>query len=136
MARLSPEQVEVLWQAAVVVPQALLDADTRMAAARQLFDARKAPEIRRAATSAGSVVTTAQLLIRASHYPGLVCQIVARRCPDGSAGWLAVPAMSAALALVARLAARGNAGCQSYERAWRGLWAGLASRAPDRKSVV
>lgn len=135
MAALSTAQVEALWQAAAVVPQALLDADTRMAAARQLFDARRTPEFRRAAMEAASVMNAAQGLIRASRYPSLIRQLVARRHPEGSGGWLAVPAMSAALALVARLAARGDGACRSHEWVWRELWAGLASRAPDQAGI-
>lgn len=41
LARLAPDQVDAVWQAAAVVPQALLDADTRAIAARQMFDARR-----------------------------------------------------------------------------------------------
>jgi hypothetical protein len=131
MATLSPEQVEALWQAAAVVPHALLDADTRTVAARQAFDVRRRPALRRAALDAASVLRTAEGLIRASRYPWLIRQVAARRHPDGKGGWLAVPAMSAALALVARLAARGDDVCRERERAWRELWVGLASRAPD-----
>jgi hypothetical protein len=131
LALFAPAQVEALWQAAAVVPRAFLDADTRMAAARRLFDVRRTPEVRRAAIEATSVIATAQALIQASQYPWLIRQLMARRHPDGSGGWLAVPAMSAALALVARLAARGDDACESHERAWRGLWAGLARRAPE-----
>jgi hypothetical protein len=132
MAHWSPAQVDSLWQAAAVVPQALLDADTRMTAARRLFDARRTPEFRRAAASATSVMNTTQGMIRSSRYPSLLGQLLARHRLDGPSGWRAVPAMSAALALVARLAARGNAACRSYERAWRDLWAGLATQAPEQ----
>ena len=41
LALLTPDQVDAVWQAAAVVPQALLDADTRAIAARQMFDARR-----------------------------------------------------------------------------------------------
>ena len=43
LALLTPAQVDAVWQAAVVVPQALLDADTRAVAARQMFDAPAGP---------------------------------------------------------------------------------------------
>lgn len=132
MAHWSAEQIDAMWQAAEVVPQALLDVDTRMTAARRLFDARKTPEIRHAAASAESVMNTAQGVIRSSGYPWLLGQLLARRRLDGPGGWRAVPAMSAALALVARLAARGNVACRSYERVWRDMWAGVASRAPEQ----
>lgn len=135
MAMLSPEQVEALWQAAVVVPHALLDVDTRTAAARQLFDARRTPEVRRAAASARSVLTSARVLVRASRYPSLVRQLVARQPMEGTGGWLAVPALSTAFAIVARLAARGDADCQGRERTWRELWTGLALQAPDLVAI-
>jgi hypothetical protein len=135
MALLSADQVEALWQAAVVVPQALLDADTRTAAARQLFDARRTSEVRRAAAIAMSVVRQAQRLVRSSDYPWLIRQIEARLPMGGSGGWLAVPAMSAALALVARLAARGHSECQLREQIWRDTWAALALRAPDLVAI-
>jgi hypothetical protein len=131
MALLSPEQVEALWQAAAVVPQALLDVDSRAAAARRAFDARRSPALKRAAREAASVVRAAEQLVRASRYPWLIRQIAARRPPDGAGGWLAILAMSAALALGARLAARGNTTCRALEWSSRELWAGLARVAPD-----
>ena len=43
--------------------------------------------------------------------------------------------MSAALALTARIAARGDEKCQAFERLWRDRWAGLAQRAPDLTQI-
>ncbi|MGH3179394.1 MAG: hypothetical protein ACRDPF_36640, partial [Streptosporangiaceae bacterium] len=135
MAVLSAEQVEAVWQAAAVVPQALLDADTRAVAARQMFDARRSAELARAAREATSIVRSAERLVAASPYRVAVAQIAARRHPDGKGGWLALPAMSASLALVARIAARGNEACRSFERGWRDCWAGLARQAPDMAGI-
>ena len=135
MAILSAEQVEAVWQAAAVVPQALLDADTRAVAARQMFDARRTPELTRAAREAISIVRSAERLVAASAYRAAVAQIAARRHTDGKGGWLALPAMSASLALVARIAARGHEPCQSFERVWRDCWAGLARQAPDMAGI-
>ena len=131
MAMLSPEQVEAAWQAAAVVPQTLLDADTRAAAARQMFDARRTPELARAARDATSIVRSAERLVAASPYPTAITQITARRHPDGKGGWLALPAMSASLALAARIAARGHEACRAFERGWRDRWTDLARQAPD-----
>lgn len=135
MAHLSREQVEALWQAAAVVPQALLDVDTRAVAARRAFDARRSPALKRAAREAAPVVKCTEQLLRVSRYPWLIRQIAARRHPDGAGGWLAIPAMSMALALVARIAARGNEKCRSFEWLWRELWAGLARAAPDLAGI-
>jgi hypothetical protein len=131
MAHLTAEQLEAVWQAAAVVPQALLDADTRAVAARRMFDARRTPELARAARDAASVVRSAERLVTASAYPGVASQIRARSHPDGRGGWLALPAMSAALALAARIAARGDDKCRSFERLWRERWADLAQGAAD-----
>ena len=135
MAVLSAEQVEAVWQAAAVVPQALLDADTRAVAARQMFDARRSAELARAAREATSIVRSAERLVAASPYRVALAQIAARRHPDGKGGWLALPAMSASLALVARIAARGDEACRSFERGWRDCWAGLARQAPDMVGI-
>jgi hypothetical protein len=131
MAFLPPEQLEALWQAAAVVPKALLDDDTRVTAARRMFDARNSAPLRSAATVAKTVMRAAELTIQESGYPDLVKSIAARRPADGRSSWLGLPAMSIAMALAARLAARGNARCAVLEREYRGKWANLALRAPD-----
>lgn len=131
MAWFSAEQIEAVWQAAAVVPQALLDADTRTIAARQMFDARRTPELARAARDAAVIVRFAERLVAASPYRSATALIAARRHPEGKGGWLALPAMSIALALVARIAARGDEACRSFECGWRGRWTDLARRAPD-----
>jgi superfamily I DNA/RNA helicase len=135
MAVLSAEQVEAVWQAATVVPQTLLDADTRATAARQLFDARRTPGLTRAARDATSVVRSAERLVAASPYRRAVAQVTARRHPEGRGGWLALPAMSASLALVARIAARDDEACRSFERVWRDRWTDIARHAPDLTSI-
>jgi len=135
MAVLSAEQVEAVWQAAAVIPQTLLDADTRAVAARQMFDARRTPELARAARDATSIVRSAERLVAASPYRSALAQIAARRHPDGKGGWLALPAMSASLTLVARIAARDNEACRSFERAWRDRWTDLARQAPDMTNI-
>jgi hypothetical protein len=100
-----------------------------------MFDARRTPELVRAARDATSIVRSAERLVRASPYRRAVAQIAARRHPDGKGGWLALPAMSVSLALVARMAARGDETCRSYERDWRDRWTDLARRAPDMASI-
>jgi hypothetical protein len=135
MAVLSPDQVEALWQAAAVVPQALLDADTRVMAARRTFDARNSGALRASALVVKSVTRTAELLIEESPNPELAELIEARRPGAGKGGWLALPAMSIAMALTARLAARGNARCGTLESEYRGKWANLALHAPDLVAI-
>lgn len=135
MATWPLDQVNAMWQAAAVVPQTLLYKDTRLMAAWRMFDARNTPALRAAATVAESVTLAAEEIIDESHTPGLTAPIAARWPADGASGWLALPAMSIAMALAARLAARGHVRCAALEREYRGKWASLALHAPDLVTI-
>ena len=135
LAALPPEQVEALWQAAAVVPQAMLDADTRATAARRMFDARNTPPMRATAVIARNVSRVAEQLISQTRYRDLAEAITARQPAQGKGGWLALPAMSIAMALLARLAARENSNCAMLEREYRGKWANLALYAPELVAI-
>jgi len=127
MVHMTPQQLEGIWSAAKVVPRALLDEDTRLSAARRLFDARKAPAAKDVGKVADFVVKTARKLLP----PRLLRQVDVRRHPDGRGGWYAIPAASAAFALIARQAARGDEACRSAEQNFRSHWAQLATVAPS-----
>jgi hypothetical protein len=116
-------------------PAPLLAAASRAAAASQLFDARDTPELTRAAQDAISVVRSAERLIAATPYRHAAAQVAARYRPGAPGRWSALPAMSMSLALVARISARGNENCRSFERIWRGRWTDLARRAPDQAGI-
>jgi hypothetical protein len=135
MAFLPPEQVEALWQAAVVVPQALLDADTRATAARRMFDARNTPPLRAAAVVAKSVSQAVERLIKNSGASSLMSAITERLPTEGKSGWLWLPTMSIAMALTARLAARGNEPFAMLEQEYRGKWSNLAFDAPELVAI-
>ena len=75
------------------------------------------------------------MVIRQSRYPDLADAISARQPAGGKSGWLALPAMSIAMALLARLAARGNSNCAMLEREYRGKWANLALYAPELVAI-
>jgi hypothetical protein len=111
-----------------VVPQPLLDAATRADAASQLAaDVFRTPALARATQDASTVVSSAKRLLAASPYHRAATWIATRNDP-GAQGPLA--AMSASLALVARIAARGDEACRSFERTWRCRWTDLAWQAP------
>jgi len=129
MIDMSPQQIEGLWRAAQIVPHALLDADSRAVAARRLFDRRDKSYVKNAGRSAAPWVQS--LLRLVADRPVLRSQIEARRPPPGLDGLWAIPAASAAFAIVARLAARGDQACQDVERGFRATWALLAEGAPD-----
>lgn len=129
--RWEPAQIEAVWAAAAVVPQTLLDADTRATAARQLFDARYKPT----ANDAKRLAATVESILKSSGHPHLADTIAARRPPNDKGGWLALPAVSIAMALVARLAARGHVNCETLARYYRERWSGLALYAPDLVAI-
>jgi hypothetical protein len=134
MALWQPEQVEAMWQAAAVVPKAMLDADTRTAAALKMFNARGKAPMRAAVPYAKSIIGVSERLLQQSRHPQLADAIAARR-PEGVSSWLALPTMSIAMALVARLAARGNASCAALEIEYRGKWSNLALDASDLVAI-
>lgn len=135
MATWAPDQVAAMWQAAAVVPAALLDVDTRVAAARRMFDGRNTEALRATATVAKTVAGMAERVIDAAGHGQLGRVIAARRPADGKGGWLGLPVVSIAMALTARLAARGDARCMMLEREFRGKWANLALHAPDLVAI-
>ena len=81
--RMAADLLEAEQPPAAVVPQPLLDADTRAVAAAQLFGARRTPELARAAQDATSVVRSAERLVAASPYRRAAAQIAARCHPGG-----------------------------------------------------
>ncbi|MBW4720610.1 hypothetical protein [Saccharothrix obliqua] len=123
------QQLEGVWRAARVVPHGLLDADSRAVAARRLFDRRDDDRVR----DVGRSTTTwlPGLVELVADRPVLRAQVAARTPPPGRTGWWGIPALSAAFAVVARLAARGVPACVAVEREFRQTWAELAGIAPE-----
>ncbi|MFC0552543.1 hypothetical protein ACFFHJ_16765 [Planotetraspora thailandica] len=135
LVHMTPQQIEGIWRAANVVPRALLDADTRASAARRLFDARGEEAAREVGSVALYAVKTAEAVLRRLERLDLLPQLDQRRNPDGRAGWRSLPAASIAFAMVARLAARGDAQCRTAEQTFRADWTRLAAIAPDLVTI-
>jgi hypothetical protein len=133
MVAMQPQQLESTWRAAQVVPRALLDPDTRMVAARRLFDRRADEGVWRVGRMASGIVRNA-LSVLASR-PRLCAQVEARRSDGGVGEWQALPAASAALAIVGRRAARGDVRCQHMEQMYRPRWRQLAMSAPELVTI-
>jgi hypothetical protein len=129
LVTMQPQQIEGIWRAAQIVPQGLLDGDTRAVAARRLFDQRHDDDVRLFGRTAVDLTRSAFRLC--AHRPRLRAQIEARMPAPGSQSWFTVPAASAACAIVARLAARGDERCRTMEKSFRADWARLANGAPD-----
>ena len=121
------DRLEQIWAAASPIPGRLLQKDTRMIAARQLFDARKSHTLRDLVASSGSILTRANSAIHGVFGPGGELPVEAR---IGNDGWRNLPALSMALAIVARLAARDLGNTRGVYTAMRAAYAQLAEAAP------
>ncbi|GIH50615.1 hypothetical protein SAMN05421833_12814 [Microbispora rosea] len=132
LTHLAPQAFDAVLRAAHIVPKALLDADTRAAGALQLFKARHEPAAKESSHVVAHVVKTAERLL---ERPQLLRQVVQRKHPQDRGGWYSLPAASAAFALIARLAARGDEACRAAEQTFRNDWAHLASVAPDLVTI-
>lgn len=124
-------QMDIVWRAAAVVPRGLLSADERAAAARELFDNRRRLGVERVAREARIRLAELTELIRRRSASNALAAVQAR---GGREGWVALPALSLALALAARLAAR-DAGLRRLVAHFVSTHAALARHAPRLVTV-
>nr|GID83024.1 hypothetical protein Ade03nite_19480 [Actinoplanes derwentensis] len=127
LAQIPIEARDRFWKAVPVVPGGLLDADERLTAARQLFDVRLQPGIARVSIAARDLLLITQQQLHAVDIPRVMDAVRAR---NPTTGWRALPALSLALAFVARLAARGHTGCDQLLPRILPYHATLARSAP------
>jgi hypothetical protein len=112
----SPDRIENVWRAAAVVPCGLLERDARMSAARELFDLRQSSGLRDVLAAGPRIVQESTTILSRVGADRAVGAVEAR---GTGPSWVSLPAVSLALAFVARLAARGHA-----------TYAALARHAP------
>ncbi|HSZ30689.1 MAG TPA: hypothetical protein VK784_13165 [Pseudonocardiaceae bacterium] len=124
-------QMDIVWRAAAIVPRGLLSADERAAAARELFDNRWRLGVERVAREARVRLAELTQLIRRHSAPNALAAVQAR---GGREGWVALPALSLALALTARLAAR-DTGLRRCVAHFVATHAALARHAPRLVTV-
>ena len=130
MDQLSPARVAELWSAVQVVPEGLLHPDSRMAAAKQLFDVRHAPALRPVIDLVGREIGRIRRFLKDAAPESVLAQLDARL--DGfTAAWQLLPAASFAWAALARLRALEPAAVLSMTVRRRDAWMQLASLAPD-----
>jgi hypothetical protein len=135
-AAMAPAQLDSLWRESAVVPGALLDHGTRMAAARRLFDARTDPEVVSLAGSALAVL--GRVLPLLERTPVLGRAVASRQAAGGlrrSQPWLALPELSMALAGLARRASRGDVAAGRLYSDVIPAHVVLARRAPDLVTI-
>lgn len=133
LARMPDDQVTAIWQAARVVPRALLDEDSRTQAALGLFTERNRSELYQLRSRASDITTAALHLVKQipETYRRPALALLESRHAPGSSRWRNLPAASLALAVSGRLAARGVRSCASLSRGQQQVWGDLARCAPD-----
>ncbi|MER6179772.1 hypothetical protein [Streptomyces sp. NPDC001652] len=130
-------QQQAVWRTARVVPRGLLDTDTRAEAAWQTFRDRRTLQYFAVREECGDWLYAVTLFLDDGH-PRL-----ARAFRDREPGplhgsgesWMRVPQFSLGCALIARLAAAGDARAAKLERGLRPLWTSVAAHAPDLTAV-
>lgn len=130
-------QQQAVWRSARVVPRGLLDSDTRADAAWQAFRARKDLQYHATREEFRDGLDAVAIFLDDGH-PDLA-QAFRGRDPGQLHGpgeaWMRVPQLSLGCALIARLAAAGDARAAGLERGLRHLWTPVASHAPDLTAV-
>lgn len=117
-----------------LVPKGLLDVDTRVQAALDLLDSRNESSPWLANGVDGSLREAHELLRGAGDQNGLDA-VAARTHPTRDTGWRAYPALSLALAWLARRAARGDLRAGLWVGRQQRLWADLAHVAPELVTI-
>ncbi|MBB1515997.1 hypothetical protein H5398_08460 [Tessaracoccus sp. MC1679] len=119
---------------AALVPKGSLDRDTRVRAALDLLDqlGRMNPKVE---AQAAHVLTAIEAHLRRRGDQAGLQAIVDRRPPAKQTGWRALPALSIALAWVARRGARGDGECVTLIQKLQGLWIEFARFAPDLVTI-
>ncbi|UOE20242.1 hypothetical protein NI17_003070 [Thermobifida halotolerans] len=137
LARMPQAQVKAAWRAAGVVPRALLDADSRSQAALALFAVRDSARLHGVRAQAATILELASAVCDRlpDGYRSAARTLIDSRRPDRPGDWRDLPAVSAALAVTARLAARDVRPCQRLEDRCRQTWTELAAAAPDLTAI-
>lgn len=125
--RFSKEQLDAVMAAARAIPGRLLDKDERMIHARELFDVRYDPSITPLAGQSERILQLINECVRKELGEEGCAPIEARLSLPG---WMSLPAVSIALALVNRLSARGNLRAQEIAKLTRSSYTKLSKAAP------
>ncbi|MFD4586590.1 hypothetical protein [Streptomyces sp. NPDC058434] len=130
-------QQQAVWRSARIVPRGLLDPDTRADAAWQAFRARKDLQYHATREEFHDGLDAVAIFLDDGH-PDLAQAFRGRdpgRLHGPGEAWMRVPHLSLGCALIARLAAAGDARAAGLERGLRHLWTPVTSHAPDLTAV-
>lgn len=131
----NPALREQFIHAARLVPQGLLSADSRVLAAMDLVAGRRDPRLEWLMRNSRGVLREGERLIRMIGDAATQAAFDARRHPTRIDGWHVVPAISIALALAARHAARGHGEARKWMVREQRPWAELAEVAPQLVTI-
>lgn len=131
MAKMKVANLDMLWHASQVVPDGILQGDSRMVAARELFDVRGKVALKPLLTSLPSIMKSVVRDVASCKIPAVRQQLEARADADLNEGWQYLPMLSFSFAARARLAARRPAEHGPLPRHDRRLWRVLATLAPN-----
>jgi hypothetical protein len=125
ISRWPEERIEMVWKSVNAIPGRLLDVDTRMIAAKQLFDRRRSLpfDVR----SVAQALSTIENFLSREFGDAAAAVVTARR---GLTGWTTLPQITITLALLARAAARGSERAQALYEHHKSTHASLAQIAP------
>ena len=135
IARLPEDRAAAIIAAANLMPHGLLDADERAAAAIRLFDNRRNEELRWLNRNAEVLLRHLGEGLRTADADVALAAVAARRHPTRSDGWRALPAWSMAVAMTARLVARGRIEDDILHPTIVRAWESLAEVSPDLVTI-
>jgi hypothetical protein len=118
-----------------LIPRGLLSAESRVLAAMELLEHCRHPGLDWLIRHAHSVLREGERLLRIIGDPAAQAAFEARRHHTRTGGWHVVPAISMALALGARHAARGHVEATGWMVRERRPWADLAAVAPHLVTI-
>lgn len=127
----TPKELEDMWREARVVPAGLLDGDTRAAAAMSLFRVRGKASLKGLCRSGPALLEAGEKLLLDAGMTQSVGWLRARGNKDRSWDWEILPQVSAALAAMARLAARGDDRATRVTDQFTSQWQALAREVPE-----
>ena len=113
-----------------LVPKRFLDNDSRFTAALALFEQLDSGNLEPTCKIASKAALDIRDVLSAEGFSTSVAALDARRHPDRSSSWLALPIFSMAMALAARHCAHGSIAFAPLLQSNRGYWKVLASCAP------
>lgn len=132
---LPPEAAAMTLAASNLVPVGLLHVDGRAHAAMRLFLSRRDERLSYLTRFSQRYLSELRLLIDRAGIAAVSDALGAREHPDGRVGWRQLPAISLGLAIVARLAARGDGAAAGWLTGAQRSWTDLAMVAPDLVAV-